>query len=168
MGSLSVLFLFCSVQFIKTTGMSGRNHSTQEEHTQSVPFLVVAGRADGLTSVFDLHLHLHLNPCHEPKHSFPLFNKQATIIMTRGSPSNPPPPPKWVIDLNSPPRPKAKNTNIANPPGYTEASSGKVQPFCSHSTPLLPVTNGIRSVMSPHPKRRPANPQPPPKPTRSS
>ena len=41
--------------------------------------------------------------------------------------ASPPPPPQWVIDLNSPPRPKPKNTsNIPNPPGYTEASSGKV------------------------------------------
>ncbi len=119
MGSLSV-------QFIKFTCMRCRNHSTQE-HSQSVPFLVVAGRAEDITTVF------HLRLWHEPKHDLLLFDfiKQATVIMTRGSPSNPPPPPKWVIDLNSPPRPKAKNTNIANPPGYTEASSGKVQPFCS-------------------------------------
>ncbi|CAD6565906.1 MAG: hypothetical protein ASARMPRED_008043 [Alectoria sarmentosa] len=39
--------------------------------------------------------------------------------------SNPPPPPQWVINLNSSPRPKAKNTNITNPPGYTETGSGK-------------------------------------------
>ena len=45
------------------------------------------------------------------------------------------PPPQWVIDLNSPPRPKAKNTNITNPPGYTEASTGKVHPIAPIPSP---------------------------------
>lgn len=75
----------------------------------------------------------------KPKHRVrgtvlsPSLHQRVTAIMAQESPSNPPPPPQWVLDLNSPLRPKTRNTNITNPPGYTEASSGKVQPLCSQS-----------------------------------
>jgi len=36
-----------------------------------------------------------------------------------------PPPPQWVLDLNSSPAPKPKSTNIIDPPGFT-AKAGKV------------------------------------------
>ncbi|MCJ1277233.1 hypothetical protein MMC21_005043 [Puttea exsequens] len=37
-----------------------------------------------------------------------------------------PPPPQWAVNLNAPPRPRSKTAgNIANPPGYSEPSSGK-------------------------------------------
>ncbi|PBP28078.1 putative ER membrane DUF1077 domain protein [Diplocarpon rosae] len=38
--------------------------------------------------------------------------------------SAPPPPPKWVTDLNSPPPAKPKSTGIPDPPGFTAAASG--------------------------------------------
>ncbi|KAF2464437.1 uncharacterized protein BDR25DRAFT_242381 [Lindgomyces ingoldianus] len=37
----------------------------------------------------------------------------------------PPPPPQWVIDLNSTPASKPKNLSIPDPPGYTAALSSK-------------------------------------------
>lgn len=36
----------------------------------------------------------------------------------------PPPPPQWVIDLNSPPAVKPKSTGIPDPPGFSAAASG--------------------------------------------
>ncbi|MCJ1375139.1 hypothetical protein MMC20_006373 [Loxospora ochrophaea] len=39
--------------------------------------------------------------------------------------TRPPPPPQWVLDLNSPPRPRAKAANIPDPPGYSSAVSNK-------------------------------------------
>ncbi|KAI9817923.1 MAG: hypothetical protein M1832_004543 [Thelocarpon impressellum] len=36
----------------------------------------------------------------------------------------PPPPPQWVIDLNSPATPRPKSSNIPDPPGFTSNSSG--------------------------------------------
>lgn len=37
--------------------------------------------------------------------------------------SAPPPPPQWVIDLNSPPAAKPKSTGIPDPPGFTSTVS---------------------------------------------
>ena len=85
--------------------------------------------------------------------------------MAPDSLSDPPPPPQWVVNLENPIRPKAKITNLANPPGYTEASSGKVETFYNLSYISPPLNNGMCSVLLPHPKLRPANPQLPPKPT---
>lgn len=31
----------------------------------------------------------------------------------------PPPPPRWVVDLNSPPAPQPAKASIPDPPGYT-------------------------------------------------
>jgi len=39
----------------------------------------------------------------------------------------PPPPPQWVIDLNSPPAAKPKSTGIPDPPGFTSTVSKKQQ-----------------------------------------
>ena len=51
------------------------------------------------------------------------------LDMAQDALKNTPPPPQWVINLNSLPRPKPKSAGtISNPPGYTEASSGKVGP----------------------------------------
>jgi hypothetical protein len=36
----------------------------------------------------------------------------------------PPPPPQWVIDLNSPPVTKPKTAGIPDPPGFTAAATG--------------------------------------------
>ncbi|MCJ1366068.1 hypothetical protein MMC16_005193 [Acarospora aff. strigata] len=36
----------------------------------------------------------------------------------------PPPPPHWVLELNSPPVPKPKSSNIQDPPGYSAANTG--------------------------------------------
>jgi hypothetical protein len=37
----------------------------------------------------------------------------------------PPPPPQWVLDLNSTPASKPKNASLADPPGYTASLTRK-------------------------------------------
>jgi hypothetical protein len=37
----------------------------------------------------------------------------------------PPPPPQWVLDLNSTPSSKPKNASLADPPGYTASLTRK-------------------------------------------
>ena len=62
------------------------------------------------------------------------------LNMSQVSSSKSPAPPQWVIDLNNPQRPRPRNTNVANPPGYTEAASaGKVDPsiYSAICVPLL-------------------------------
>ncbi|KAF2019205.1 hypothetical protein BU24DRAFT_458907 [Aaosphaeria arxii CBS 175.79] len=39
--------------------------------------------------------------------------------------SAPPPPPQWVLDLNSPPPASSKNASIPDPPGFTAPLSAK-------------------------------------------
>jgi len=39
--------------------------------------------------------------------------------------ATPPPPPQWVLDLNSTPASKPKNASLADPPGYTPSLSRK-------------------------------------------
>ena len=39
--------------------------------------------------------------------------------------AQPPPPPKWVLDLNSAPSTKPKASSIPDPPGFTAALSAK-------------------------------------------
>ncbi|KAL1986837.1 hypothetical protein VTN96DRAFT_5490 [Rasamsonia emersonii] len=42
------------------------------------------------------------------------------------SSKSPPPPPKWVVELNSPPpRPSPKASKIPDPPGYSSRPTGK-------------------------------------------
>ncbi|KAH7062941.1 hypothetical protein BKA63DRAFT_189412 [Paraphoma chrysanthemicola] len=50
----------------------------------------------------------------------------------------PPPPPQWVVDLNSPPA-KPKNPSLADPPGYT-ASLTKKERAQSSKTARKPPT----------------------------
>jgi len=53
----------------------------------------------------------------------------------------PPPPPQWVIDLNSPPAAKPKSAGIPDPPGFTATSSGsKKQQGSSKTAVRAPLT----------------------------
>ncbi|KAG4436438.1 hypothetical protein IFR05_008093 [Cadophora sp. M221] len=45
-----------------------------------------------------------------------------------------PPPPQWVLDLNSPPTAKSKSTTIPDPPGFTAAASGNKKQQSSSKT----------------------------------
>lgn len=70
-----------------------------------------------------------------------------------------PPPPQWVLDLNTPPTPKQKNSGIPDPPGYTStAITSKVS---SHSPRSLyhsnrsPETNCL--LLQNHNTSRPHN-----------
>ncbi|KAL2066377.1 hypothetical protein VTL71DRAFT_2448 [Oculimacula yallundae] len=45
-----------------------------------------------------------------------------------------PPPPQWVLDLNSPPTAKNKSASIPDPPGFTATSGGKKQLSSSSKT----------------------------------
>lgn len=49
----------------------------------------------------------------------------------------PPPPPQWVLDLHSPPKPKTKAT-IPDPPGYSASSSGKARASLTLHPPTIP------------------------------
>ncbi|OCK76109.1 hypothetical protein K432DRAFT_336304 [Lepidopterella palustris CBS 459.81] len=50
-------------------------------------------------------------------------------------PSQPPPLPQWVLDLNSTPSPKPKPTAIPDPPGFTAALSAKQRSQSSKNAP---------------------------------
>lgn len=43
---------------------------------------------------------------------------------------NAPPPPAWVVELNSTPPAKSKNANIADPPGFSSAKSLTAKQVC--------------------------------------
>ncbi|KAF2684273.1 hypothetical protein K458DRAFT_302436 [Lentithecium fluviatile CBS 122367] len=45
--------------------------------------------------------------------------------------AQPPPPPQWVVDLNSPPPSKPKNSSIPDPPGYTASLTRKERAISS-------------------------------------
>jgi hypothetical protein len=53
----------------------------------------------------------------------------------------PPPPPQWVMDLNSPPASKAKPSSLPDPPGYSSTTT-KVCDF------LLPSSSTCRPCLS--------------------
>ncbi|KAF2091517.1 ER membrane DUF1077 domain-containing protein [Saccharata proteae CBS 121410] len=60
----------------------------------------------------------------------------ATTIQTA-----PPPPPQWVLDLNSAPAPQPKNTSIPDPPGYTAPTNSGTSNKASRNpkTPAPPA-----------------------------
>ena len=45
--------------------------------------------------------------------------------------AQPPPPPQWVVDLNSPQSSKPKNSAIPDPPGYTASLTKKERAISS-------------------------------------
>lgn len=60
----------------------------------------------------------------------------------------PPPPPQWVLDLNSPPASKQKNSGIPDPPGYPATSSGsKKQQTSSKAAVRAPPTTHEMDVL---------------------
>lgn len=63
--------------------------------------------------------------------------------------SSTPPPPQWVIDLQSPPKPKTK-ANIPDPPGYSASTSGKARSPFPHvqTNHANPSSSAIRSGQS--------------------
>lgn len=54
--------------------------------------------------------------------------------------AQPPPPPQWVLDLNSPPVSKPKNTSFPDPPGFTAPLSAKQRSQSSKVAPRQPPT----------------------------
>ena len=50
-----------------------------------------------------------------------------------------PPPPQWVVDLNSAPVSKPKNTAIPDPPGYTASMTRKERALSSKKTRIPPT-----------------------------
>jgi hypothetical protein len=72
----------------------------------------------------------------------------------------PPPPPQWVIDLNSPPITKPKSSGIPDPPGYTATSMGSkvcppklLQRLISAKQALETAILQSRRPRSPYPRR---------------
>ncbi|CAL3971366.1 unnamed protein product [Diplocarpon coronariae] len=62
--------------------------------------------------------------------------------------SAPPPPPRWVTELNSPPPAKPKPTGISDPPGFTAAASGnKKQQSSSKIAVRAPPTTEEMDVL---------------------
>ncbi|TVY33462.1 ER membrane protein complex subunit, partial [Lachnellula subtilissima] len=57
-----------------------------------------------------------------------------------------PPPPQWVIDLNSPPAGKPKTAGIPDPPGYT-STGGKKQQSSSKTAVRAPPTTEEMDVL---------------------
>jgi len=54
--------------------------------------------------------------------------------------ASPPPPPQWVIDLNTPPQAKPKAAGIPDPPGFTVTSSGNKKQISSKTAVRAPPT----------------------------
>jgi len=52
----------------------------------------------------------------------------------------PPPPPQWVLDLNSPPATSKPKTSVADPPGYTAALTRKDRALASKQSMRKPPT----------------------------
>lgn len=52
----------------------------------------------------------------------------------------PPPPPQWVLDVNSPQVSKPKSANIPDPPGFIPAATGNKKQVTSKSTRKPPTT----------------------------
>lgn len=50
-----------------------------------------------------------------------------------------PPPPQWVIDLNTAPAFKSKNTSLPDPPGYTASMTRKERAISSKKTRVPPT-----------------------------
>ena len=67
--------------------------------------------------------------------------------------ADPPPPPQWVVDLNSDPVSKSKSSNVPDPPGFTSSNTGKVCPLAE----MLSQT--IQPLLKP-PRYAPANSHP--------
>jgi hypothetical protein len=57
----------------------------------------------------------------------------------------PPPPPQWVVDLNSPPA-KAKNASLADPPGYTASMTKKERAQSSKTARKPPTTEEMDTL----------------------
>lgn len=53
--------------------------------------------------------------------------------------SAPPPPPQWVLDLNSTPASKPKSATLADPPGYTAALTKKERSQASKTQRVPPT-----------------------------
>ncbi|PVI05526.1 hypothetical protein DM02DRAFT_623926 [Periconia macrospinosa] len=61
--------------------------------------------------------------------------------------AQPPPPPQWVLDLNSPPVTKPKNPSIPDPPGYTPALTRKERAISSkQSTRKQPTSEETNTL----------------------
>lgn len=62
----------------------------------------------------------------------------------------PPPPPKWVLDINDPNPPKPKNTSLPDPPGYssqsTSKSGGKGKALASTKASKAPSTEEMDTL----------------------
>jgi len=58
-----------------------------------------------------------------------------------------PPPPQWILDLNSPPAPKQKHSGIPDPPGFTGTSSGGKKQQSSKTAVRAPPTAAEMDVL---------------------
>lgn len=58
----------------------------------------------------------------------------------------PPPPPQWVLDLNSTPASKPKNASLADPPGYTASLTRKERAQSSKTARKPPSTEEMDTL----------------------
>jgi hypothetical protein len=57
----------------------------------------------------------------------------------------PPPPPQWVLDLNSTPA-KPKNTSLPDPPGYTASLTKKERALSSKTARKAPTSEEMDTL----------------------
>lgn len=61
-------------------------------------------------------------------------------------PPVPPPPPQWVIDLNSPPPVKQPKATLADPPGYTASLTRKERALSSKNARKPPTSEEMDTL----------------------
>lgn len=58
----------------------------------------------------------------------------------------PPPPPQWVLDLNSTPASRPKNASLADPPGYTASLTKKERSQASKNQRVPPTAEEMDTL----------------------
>jgi hypothetical protein len=58
----------------------------------------------------------------------------------------PPPPPQWVLDLNSTPASKPKNASLSDPPGYTASLTKKERSQASKTQRQPPTSEEMDTL----------------------